>query len=335
MTIMTQKKRLLSGMQPTGGGQLHLGNLEGALRPWVRLQDEYEMFCFIADWHSLTTIAEKKVDIRSAALQTAIDYLAAGLDPAKCAIFRQSDVKEHAELHLLLSMTTPVGWLERVPTYKIKRDLVHENDEQVSYGLLGYPVLMTADILVYRAHLVPVGRDQAAHLEISREIARRFNRIVGQDVFPEPDALISEMTGVVPGLDGRKMSKSYDNTIRIADTPKETQKKINKAFTTPGKIHITDPGVPEGCVACQLRRTYDPTGYQVQWDECRDGLRGCGQSKKELAEIINADLAPLRARRAELEADPGYVESVLRDGAARARTAAEETMSLVRSALNL
>ncbi|MDQ2798663.1 MAG: tryptophan--tRNA ligase, partial [Armatimonadota bacterium] len=162
---MIMKKRLLSGMQPTGGGRLHLGNLEGALRPWVKLQDEYEMFCFIADWHALTTIADKQVDIAEASRQTAIDYLAAGLDPDKCAIFRQSDVPEHAELHLLLSMVTPVGWLERVPTYKEKRDLVRENDTQVSYGLLGYPVLQTADIIIYRAHAVPVGRDQAAHIE--------------------------------------------------------------------------------------------------------------------------------------------------------------------------
>lgn len=322
-------------MQPTGGGRLHLGNLEGALRPWVKLQNDYEMFCFIADWHALTTIAEDKVDIRANVLQTAIDYLAAGLDPAKCAIFRQSDVKEHAELHLLLSMATPVGWLERVPTYKVKRELVQENDTQVSYGLLGYPVLQTADIILYRANLVPVGRDQTAHLEISREIARRFNRLVGQDVFPEPNALISEATGEVPGMDGRKMSKSYGNTVRIADTPNQTQKKISKAFTTPGKVHIEDAGVPEGCVVCKLRKTYDPAHYQTQWDECRAGLRGCGQSKKELTEILNANLAPMRARRAELEADLGYVEQVLRDGAARARAAASKTMEIARAALNL
>jgi len=332
---MSTKKRILSGMQPTGGGKLHIGNLEGALRPWIKLQDEYEMFCFIADWHSLTTIAEKRIDIAAAARQTAIDYIAAGLDPAKCAIFRQSDVKEHAELHLLLSMVTPVGWLERVPTYKEKRALVAENDLQVSYGLMGYPVLQTADIIVYRADLVPVGRDQAAHIEISREIARRFNTIVGSKVFPEPQAKISEFTGELPGMDGRKMSKSYGNAIYISDTPKETQKRINSAFTTPTKVHITDPGVPEGCVVCKLRRVYDPENYLCQWDECRAGERGCGQSKKEVAEIINANLAPVRARRAELEADPGYVDSVLQKGAERARAAASETMTIVRKALNL
>jgi tryptophanyl-tRNA synthetase len=328
---MMNKKRLLSGMQPTGGGRLHLGNLEGALRPWIKLQDEYEMFCFIADWHALTTVAEKRYDIAEASRQTAMDYLAAGLDPDKCAIFRQSDVKQHAELHLLLSMVTPVGWLERVPTYKVKRELVHE----VSYGLLGYPVLQTADIILYRAHAVPVGRDQAAHIEISREIARRFNRIVEQKVFPEPEAIINEFSGELPGMDGRKMSKSYDNAIYLSETPKQTQKTINKAFTTPTKIHITDPGIPEGCVACQLRRIYDPSGYGVQWDECRAGSRGCGQSKKEVAEIINANLAPIRARRAELEADPAYVDAVLRAGAKKARAAAEETLAIVRKALLL
>jgi len=329
------KKRLLSGMQPTGGGRLHLGNLEGALRPWVRLQDEYEMFCFIADWHALTTVADRRVDLAEAARQTATDYLAAGLDPDKCAIFRQSDVPEHAELHLLLSMVTPVGWLERIPTYKEKRDLVKENDTQVSYGLLGYPVLQTADIVLYRAHAVPVGRDQAAHIEISRQIVRRFNHVVEADVFPEPEAVIAEGTGELPGTDGRKMSKSYDNAIYLSDTPKQTQKKVNSAFTTPTKIHITDAGVPEGCVACKLRRVYDPAGYETQWDECRAGARGCGQSKKEVAEVINAALAPVRARRAELEADPGFVDAVLRRGAEQARAAASETMGIVRKALRL
>ena len=329
------RKRLLSGIQPTGGGKLHLGNYEGALKPWVTLQDEYEMFCFIADWHSLTTIAEKQIDIQEASRQTAIDFLAAGLDPAKCAIFRQSDVKEHAELQLLLSMVTPIGWLERVPTYKDKRDLLSDNDTQVSYGLLGYPVLQTADILLYRAHVVPVGRDQQAHIEISREIARRFNRIVNENIFPEPDALISESTGELPGLDGRKMSKSYNNAIYLADTAQQTQKRINSAFTTPTKLHVTDPGEPEGCVACKLRKTYDPSGYQTQWDECRSGTRGCGQSKKELGELMNALLQPIRERRSQIESDTDYVDKVLADGADKAREAAVQTMTIVRRALKI
>src|SRR5437588_3888026 len=202
------QQRLLSGMQPTGTGALHLGNLEGALRTWVRLQDQYEMFCCIVDWHALTTMYENTEGIADASRQVAADYIAAGIDPKKSAIFLQSHVKEHAELHLLLSMITPLGWLERVPSFKEKRENLQLNEESVSYGLLGYPVLQAADILMYRAHAVPVGRDQTAHLELSREIARRFNRLYGE-VFPEPQAVIDENTAVVPGLDGRKMSKSY------------------------------------------------------------------------------------------------------------------------------
>jgi tryptophanyl-tRNA synthetase len=334
---MAKQKRMLSGVQATGGGRLHLGNLEGALRPWVQLQEggEYEMFCFVADWHALTKLTEAPDDIDAASIEVAIDFIAAGLDPARCTIFRQSDVKQHAELHLLLSMITPVGWLERVPTYKDAREKLEENSLNLGYGFMGYPVLQTADILIYKANAVPVGRDQAAHLEISREIARRFNRIVGESVFPVPDAFISEITGEIRGLDGRKMSKSYGNAIYIGDSEKETLKKINKAFTTPSKIHITDMGEPEGCSVCALRRVYDPTGYTTQWDECRSGARGCGQSKKETAELLNAALAPMRERRRALEADPGEVRRILKDGAERAAAVAEETMVDVRRALRL
>jgi tryptophanyl-tRNA synthetase len=331
------KRRILSGMQATGGGRLHLGNLEGALRPWIRLQEtgEYEMFCFVADWHVMTTIGDQPIDIEQASRNVAIDYLAAGLDPSRTAIFKQSDVKEHAELHLLLSMLTPVGWLERIPSYKEKREMVKENQIQVSYGLMGYPVLQTADILIYRADAVPVGKDQAAHLEISREIARRFNRIADEEIFPIPEALIGEVTGEIKGLDGRKMSKSYGNAIFLGDTDKQTQKALNSAYTTPTKIHVSDPGVPEGCAVCNLRRVYDPEGYQTQWDECRTGLRGCGQSKKETTEIINASLSLLRARRNELLDNPTYVDQILSEGADKAREAASATMSIVRRALKI
>jgi tryptophanyl-tRNA synthetase len=324
-------------MQATGGGRLHIGNLEGALRPWINLQnsDKYEMYCFIADWHTLTTVGDGVTDLHQASFNVALDYLAAGLDPEKTVIFRQSDVPEHAELHLLLSMATPVGWLERVPTYKEKRDLVKEHSLQVSYGLLGYPVLMTADILIYRPMGVPVGRDQAAHLELTREIARRFNHLVREDVFPEPDAIISEVSGELPGLDGKKMSKSRGNAIYIGDTAKQTQKAINSAFTTPTKIHVADAGVPENCTVCKLRRIYDPSGYRVQWDECRNGLRGCGQSKKETADIINASLAEMRARREELAANPMKIEAILADGARRAGETAKATMQAVRKALRI
>jgi tryptophanyl-tRNA synthetase len=334
---MPAQKRLLSGMQPTGTGALHLGNLEGALRNWVRLQNEFEMFCCIVDWHALTTRFNETDKIAPASREVAADYIAAGLDPQKCAIFLQSHVKEHAELHLLLSMITPLGWLERVPTFKEKRELMAEKgegDESISYGLLGYPVLQSADILLYRAHAVPVGKDQAAHLELSREIARRFNRLYG-DVFPEPQAYISEATAMVPGLDGRKMSKSYGNAIYMADPPEVIAEKVKNAFTTPTKIRKTDPGLPENCVVCQLRRIYDPDGYAISWEEDRAGARGCMQNKKELTEILNAVLEPMRVRRQELLEDPAELDRILKDGADRARAVAAETMRVVNAALGL
>jgi len=272
--------------------------------------------------------------LAAACREVAADYIAAGLDPERCAIFIQSHVKEHAELHLLLSMVTPLGWLERVPTFKEKRENLQLNEESVSYGLLGYPVLQAADILVYRAHAVPVGKDQAAHLELTREIARRFNRLYGP-IFPEPQSLINEETAVVPGIDGRKMSKSYGNAIFLSDDADTIARKVNSAFTTPTKIRKTDPGVPENCVVCQLRRIYDPEGYRVSWEEDRQGLRGCVQNKKELIEILNAALEPIRRRRKELLADPGQLEAYLKCGAEKARVVAAETMALVREAIGL
>jgi len=249
-------------------------------------------------------------------------------------------VKQHAELHLLLSMITPVGWVERQPTYKDKIATLTEkyNEENVaeyvSYGLLGYPILQAADILVYKAHLVPVGKDQAPHLEIAREIARRFNNLY-KPIFPEPEALIREDTGTLPGIDRRKMSSSYGNAIFIRDTADEVVAKVNQMITTETKIRKTDPGVPENCVVCQLRKIYDPENYRISWEECRQGLRGCTQNKKELAEILNAMLDPIRKRREELESNQDYVEEILRKGAERARAAAEETMHEVRAAMCL
>jgi len=319
-------------MQPTN--VLHLGNLEGALRPWFRLQNDYEMFCCIVDWHTLTTMYDRTEQIQNYSLQLAADYIAAGLDPEKCAIFLQSAVKEHAELHLLFSMITPLGWLERVPTFKDKRDNLQLNEEQISYGFLGYPVLQAADILTYRAHLVPVGKDQAAHLELTREIAKRFNHIYG-DVFPVPQALISDDTGVIPGVDGRKMSKSYGNAIFLGDDADTVQKKVMSAYTTESKIRKTDPGIPESCAVCQLRRVFDPEGYKLSWDEDREGLRGCMTSKKELTEILNAVLDPIRSRRQELLDDPAELQRILDRGADRARAAAAETLGVVRKAMHL
>jgi tryptophanyl-tRNA synthetase len=342
---MAERKRLLSGMQPSGDGRLHLGNYEGALKPWIRLQDQYDMYCFVADWHSLTTLAGTETSIADQSRQVTLDYLSAGLDPEKCAIFRQSQVPEHAELALLLGMLTPVSWLERVPTYKEKRELMEGyeggGEAGVSYGLLGYPVLQAADILIYRAHAVPVGKDQAAHLELTREIARRFNHLYQTDLFPEPDAVISEDTGVLPGLDAdangklRKMSKSYHNAIYLSDAPEKVVERLNSAFTTPTKIRKSDPGEPEGCAVCQLRRIYDPNGFPVQWEECRSGARGCVQSKRETAEIINAALEPIRTRRAEYADDPAAVDRILAQGAEKARAFAADTLSRVRKIMRL
>lgn len=332
-------------MRPTSGGILHLGNWEGALKPWVQLQDQYEMFCFVADWHALTNRVDPDHDVAAAAREVALNYLSAGLSPEKCTIFRQADVPQHAELCLLLSMATPIGWLERVPTFKDAREKANSEggagEVGVSTGLLNYPLLQTADILVYCAHLVPVGKDQAPHLEISREIARRFNHLVNEEIFPVPDALISEATGIVPGLDAdengklRKMSKSYHNAIYLTDTPDQLQQRMRSAFTTPTKIRKDDPGIPEGCAVCQLRKLYDPAGYEPQWEECRSGARGCMQSKKETTEILNATLEPVRQRRALYESDPAELDRLLERGAAHAREIAEDTMVRVRKALRL
>ena len=320
------KKRLLSGMQPTG--LLHLGNLEGALANWVRLQDEYDAYYFVADWHALTTMLERTADIERYTREVATDFLAAGLDPEKCAIFVQSHVKEHAELFLLFSMATPIGWLERVPTYKEKQEQLHL--ETVSYGLLGYPVLQAADILMYKAEAVPVGLDQLPHLELSREIGRRFNYIYG-DVFPDCKALLTEYAAM-PGLDGRKMSKSYDNAIFIADTAEETLAKVRTMYTDPLKIHKNDPGHPEGCAVYGLLKAY---GHADMHEDCEAGRIGCVECKKRLATFLNEKLAPIRERRMELVRHPETLDEILAAGAAKARKVACETMAEVRASMNL
>ncbi len=246
------KKVILSGMQPTG--RLHLGNLEGALANWVRLQNEYDMYCCIVDWHALTADFDKTADLDDKIVQMAIDYLAAGLDPKKCAIFIQSQVKEHAELHLLFSMIVPTPWLERVPSHKEKVEKLGLD----SYGFLGYPLLQAADILLYRANFVPVGKDQVPHIELTREVGRRFNGIYGE-VFPDPQALLTKVP-VVPGIDGQKMSKSYGNEITIAENPAETEAKVKKMFTDPEKLRKGDPGRPEICPVFALHQVVYSAG---------------------------------------------------------------------------
>jgi tryptophanyl-tRNA synthetase len=326
---LKNRKVIFSAMQVTG--LLHLGNLEGALRNWVRLQDEYEFYAGIVDLHSLTTSYEDTSNLVPYTREAAIDYLAAGIDPEKTAIVVQSHVPAHCELHVLLSMITPIGWLERVPTYKEKREQLHIASP--SYGLLGYPVLMAADILVYRAHAVPVGRDQVPHLELTREIARRFNQIYG-DVFPEPEALLTEFA-VLPGLDGRKMSKSYDNCIYLSDPAETVREKVRRMFTDPAKIRKTDPGHPDECPVYAYHLAYSPEDAPQAKAGCEAGRLGCVEHKQHLADILIRVLTPLWERRAVFSADPARVDAALEEGARRARRKTDETMRLVRRAMKL
>jgi tryptophanyl-tRNA synthetase len=323
------RKRILSGMQPTG--KLHLGNYEGALRNWVKLQEEFESFFFIADWHSLTTLYETPDHIRDNTRNVAIDFLSAGLDPEKCSVFVQSAIKEHAELHLLLSMITPVPWLERVPTYKEKMDNL--GIESAAYGLLGYPVLQAADILIYKADVVPVGKDQVPHLELTREIGRRFNNFYGE-IFPEPAARLTEYP-VMPGIDGRKMSKSYDNAIFLSDTADETFQKVRTMFTDPLKIYRKDPGHPDTCPVFALHNIYSQSETEEICTACKAAELGCVDCKKRLTANLNEALAPIRERRAHFEEHPDELDAVLAAGGDKARAVAAATMAEVRHAMKL
>ena len=322
------KPIILSGMQPTG--KLHLGNLEGALRNWVNLQNEakYELFYCIVDWHSLTSDFQDTKDLTDRIKDMMIDYLSAGLDPEKSAIFVQSQVKEHAELFLLFSMITPIPWLERVPSYKEKSEELGLD----SYGFLGYPLLQAADILVYKANFVPVGKDQLPHIELTREVARRFNNLYGE-VFPGPDGLLTKFP-VIPGIDGRKMSKSYGNDITIADSPEETEKKVSKMFTDPQKIYKGDPGRPETCPVYSLHQIYNPRPQEI-YEGCTSGKLGCVDCKKMLASHLNKALAPLREKRKELERKPEVIWESLKKGADKARTKASATLKDVKQAMHL
>jgi len=318
-------------MRPTG--RLHIGHFHGVLENWIKIQEQMECFFFVADWHSLTTEYANTASIRNNVREMVLDWVAFGLDPEKSVIFRQSLVPHHAELNLILSMITPVSWLERNPTFKEMLDNIEQKDLS-TFGFLGYPVLMAADILLYKATRVPVGQDQLPHLEITREIARRFNYLYGE-VFPEPAALLTE-TPKLLGLDGRKMSKSYNNSIYLSDTAEETSKKIKSMMTDPARIRRNDPGDPDVCVAFNLHRIYVP---QEKLDEiipaCRNATIGCVECKKILAEHLNEQLAPRRARRLELSEQPDFVENLLRNGSARATKISDSVMTEVRSALKL
>lgn len=285
----------------------------------------------VADWHALTSDYADPSKIRQATFDAVADWMAAGLDPDKCVLFLQSEVKEHAELHLLLSMVTPLPWLERVPTFKDQQSQLEDKDLN-TYGFLGYPLLQTADIIVYRAAYVPVGEDQASHLEISREIVRRFNNFYGP-VFPEPQALFTE-TPKVPGLDGRKMSKSYGNTIGLTASADEIRTLVSTMFTDPNRVRRSDPGNPDICNLFQFHKLFSDEATIARVDhECRTAQIGCVQDKKLLAEIMIESLAPIRARREEIARDPSIVWSALREGNERARGRAAETLELVREAM--
>ena len=336
---MAGTRRVTSGMRPTGS--IHLGNLHGALENWIRLQDEYDCFYFIVDWHALTTPGgegavgfEHVGDLTRNVHEMAVDWISAGLDPEKCAIFVQSHVPEVAELHLLFSMITPLGWLERNPTYK---DMVQGYKiENPSYGLLGYPTLQAADILAYKGDFVPVGKDQEAHVNMTRDLAQRFNSLYHAEVFPITRALLTE-TAKVPGLDSveRKMSKSAGNYIAVSLGEKETTQKVRGMFTDPVKIRKDDPGHPDGCVVYAFHGIYDRAGQATVRSECESGARGCVDCKMQLAAKMNDALRPIRERRSELEAHPGRVREILGDGADRARSVAKETMREVREVMNI
>jgi tryptophanyl-tRNA synthetase len=325
------RPRILSGMRPTGA--LHLGNYMGALVNWVALQDSYECFFSIVDWHSLTTDYADPSAIRENVIEVATDWLAAGLDPARSTLFIQSLVPQHAELHLLLSMIVPVPWLERVPTYKEQQQQLSDKDLS-TYGFLGYPLLQTADIIVYKADAVPVGEDQAPHVEIAREIVRRFNNFYGE-VFPEPQTLLTEAKRI-PGTDGRKMSKSYGNAIYLKEDPETVEQKLRTMMTDPARQRRTDAGDPDKCPVFDLHRAFSPRETQ-EWAGagCRAASIGCLDCKAKLAEHMLGRLAGIHARRPELARRPDTVWDILLEGSKRAREVAEATMEDVRAAMKI
>jgi tryptophanyl-tRNA synthetase len=400
-TVAAQHARVLSGMRPTG--RLHLGHYHGVLKNWLELQHEYECFFFVADWHALTTHYEDPSLIPEATREMVVDWLAAGINPGSATLFVQSRVPEHAELHLLLSMITPLGWLERVPSYKDQQEKLKEKD-LATYGFLGYPLLQSADILIYKAGLVPVGEDQVAHVEMTREIARRFNHVYGREpdfaaqadqaarkmgkknyklfdklrrayqeqgdhealdvaralvesqgnitigdrerlfgyiegggrvILPEPQALLTKASKM-PGLDGQKMSKSYNNTIALRDDPAKIEKALRTMPTDPARVRRTDPGEPEKCPVWQFHQVYSDDSVR-DWVQqgCRSAGIGCLDCKQPVIDAVLAELAPIQERAREYEAQPELLRNVINDGCEAARAVARETMDEVRRAMFL
>ncbi len=396
-----QDHRVLSGMRPTG--QLHLGHYHGVLRNWLDLQNEYDSYFFVADWHAFTTHYSDNLDLDNNVMDMVVDWLASGINPNNSTVFVQSKVPEHAELHLLLSMTTPVSWLERVPSYKDQQEKLKTKDLS-TYGFLGYPLLQSADILIYKAGLVPVGEDQVAHVELTREVARRFNHVYGREdnfekkaedaiskmgkktaklykklrkdyqekgneeslvksrallleqqnitmsdrerlagyiegmgkiILPEPEALLTK-SSKMPGLDGQKMSKSYNNTISLRDKPEQVEHKIKRMPTDPARIKLTDPGDPEKCPVWQLHKVYSDNSTR-DWvvDGCTKAKMGCVECKMPVIDAINDELAPIHDGIAKYQSDPELIKQIIFDGSDRARTVAKETISEVREAMGI
>jgi tryptophanyl-tRNA synthetase len=329
----SQRPRVLSGMRPTG--KLHLGNYLGALANWVRLQDSYECYFFIADVHALTTDYADTSNIAPNTFEVALDFLAAGLDPKRSTIFLQSHVPQHFELPMYLGMITPLGWLERVPSYKeMQENLSHK--DLTTYGFLGYPVLMASDILLYQPQYVPVGQDQQAHVELTRELARRFNhyyKLDGREVLPEPDVLLTP-SPKLPGTDGRKMSKSYGNTIELTDPEPVVRKKLKTMVTDPARVRRSDPGDPDKCPVGDLHKVFStPETLAKVYEGCRSAGIGCIECKSWAADALVQILNPIQQRRARFS--KSEVNDILKDGTDRARNRAEETMAEVRAAMQL
>ena len=325
-------KRILSGMQPSG--QLHLGNYHGALKNWIAMQDDFDCFFFIADLHSLTTLYENPQLLKKYSFEVAVDWLSSGLDPEKCTLFVQSEIPEHSELHLILSMMVPVPWLERNPTYKEKQDEVKSVDMS-SYGFLGYPVLQTADIVLYKANAVPVGIDQVPHLELSREIIRRFNKLYKKKVFVEPEAKISDVPKL-NGIDGRKMSKSYNNAIFLSDSEKDITKKVKGMLTDPARGRRDDPGDPDACNLFPMHKIYSPIEEQEEIiSACRKAEIGCGDCKLKLADNLLKSMLPSMEKRKEIAARPKDVYEILHVGTEKARAVARATLLEAKTAMKI
>ena len=326
------RKRALSGMQPSG--RMHLGNLLGALENWKLLQAQYECYFFVADWHALSTNYADTSHIREFTRDLLIDWLAAGIDPERSTIFIQSRIPAHAVLHLLLSMMTPISWLERNPTYKEKQDEIKGKDLG-TYGFLGYPVLQAADILLYKPDVVPVGKDQLPHLELTRELARRFNDIYKTAVFPEPKELLTKFPKVL-GTDGRKMSKSYGNTINLSDTEPVVRQKLKTMVTDPARVRRTDPGNPDICPVYEFHKIYSTQSVQDQINkECRTAAIGCIDCKKLVADRIVDRMTPLWEARAKLTSNPSHVDDIVQTGSRRAAAVASATLDEVNAAMNI